>query len=103
MRFNKAKQDKQNAMQNRTNTHEKKTAKNMHREDIIAELKKRGWSLSGLAREYGLGDSTVRAALDRPYPKCEKIIANALEKTVAEIWPEREAKRNFKPTLKAKV
>ncbi len=87
----------------RTKTFDKKPAKDMHRADIIAELKKRGWSMRQLSFAHGLSQSTVRAALERPYPKCEKIIADAIGKSVAEIWPERVAKRNFRPKLKAKV
>ncbi len=87
----------------RTQKHDKKTATDWHKADIIAELKKRGWSLRQLSFAHGLSQSTVRAALERPYPKCERIIADALGLTPADIWPEREAKRNFRPKLKAKV
>lgn len=74
--------------------------KNWHRADIVAELKKRGWSVRQLSIQSDLHYSTLYAALVRPYPKAERIIANALELNPEEIWPERYAARAFKPTLK---
>lgn len=50
----------------------------MHRADIRAELEKKGTSLAQLGIENGLSRTTVRNALDKPYPKGEWIIANAL-------------------------
>ena len=70
-----------------------------HRADIVAELKKRGWSVRELSRQAGLGYSTLYSALERPYPKGERIIAKALNLRPEEIWPERYAKRGYHPVL----
>lgn len=71
----------------------------MHRADIVAALKKKGWSVRALSRECGLHESTLYSALKMPYPKCERIIAAALGLEPEEIWPQRYAARNFQPML----
>lgn len=63
----------------------------LHRADIIAALKKKGISMSRLSRENGLASTTLANALDRPWPKGEKIIAKALGLNPSEIWPSRYA------------
>ena len=70
-----------------------------HRADIVAALHKRGWSLRRLSQEAGLSAGALNNALDRPWPKAERIIAAAIGVTPETIWPERYAKRNFKPVL----
>lgn len=80
-------------LDNQKNTHD------WHRADVIAALHKKGWSVASLAREHKLGESTIRSALDKPYPKSERLIAQAIGVAPAEIWPERFAARNFKPKL----
>lgn len=72
-----------------------------HRADVIAALHKRGWSIAALARAHKLGESTVRSALDKPYPKSERLIAEAIGVAPEAIWPERFAERNFTPTLRS--
>ncbi|MBG6244762.1 DNA-binding protein [Candidatus Symbiopectobacterium sp. 'North America'] len=62
---------------------------NMHRADIVAALRKKNLSLSGLGREHNLSPYTLKNALDKPYPKAEKIIADAIGLTPQEIWPGR--------------
>ncbi|WP_049012166.1 helix-turn-helix domain-containing protein [Enterobacter kobei] len=61
----------------------------MHPADIIAMLHKRKLSLAALSRQAGLSSSTLANALSRPWPKGEKIIAEALEKDAASIGPSR--------------
>lgn len=73
--------------------------KDWHRADIVAALKKAGWSVAALSREAGYDKATLYTALLRPYPNAEKIIAQALDKKPEEIWPERYAARTFKPKL----
>lgn len=73
------------------------TPENWHRADIVAALKKKGWSLRALSVEAGLGPDTLRVALQSPYLKAEKIIAAAIGVKPEEIWPERYAQRNLKP------
>lgn len=77
----------------------KKSAQDWHRADVVAALRKKGWSLRELSRQNKLGAGTLKNALDRPYPKAEGIIAAALGLTPADIWPERCAQRNFTPVL----
>ena len=67
----------------------KKRIIDMHRADIRAELEKKGTSLAQLGIENGLSRTTVRNALDKPYPKGEKIIADALGLEPSDIWPSR--------------
>ncbi|TEA27762.1 helix-turn-helix domain-containing protein [Candidatus Schmidhempelia bombi] len=63
-----------------------------HRADIRAELEKRGTSLRKLSREAGLSENTLRNALDRKWPKGEKIISEAIGVTPETIWPSRYKK-----------
>ncbi len=57
---------------------------------IIAELKIRtGLSLRQLAYRNGYAPATLRAALDKPYPNMERIIAHAVGVEPKEIWPSR--------------
>lgn len=61
-----------------------------HRADVIAELRKKGWSLSQLAKHHGYrSPTTLGNALNRHWPKGEKIIAFALGLEPSEIWPSR--------------
>lgn len=68
---------------------EKKRPKDMHRADIRAELMKKGISLAQLGVKHGLAKTTLRNALDKPYPRGEKIIAEAIGKAPEDIWPSR--------------
>ena len=60
-----------------------------HSADIVAALRKSGWSLRALSVSFGLKPTTLAAALDRPYPKGEKCIADAICVKPWEIWPSR--------------
>ena len=62
---------------------------NMHRADVVAALHKRKLSLSKLGRANNLSPHTLKNALDKSYPKGEKIIADALGVRPESIWPER--------------
>lgn len=64
-------------------------AQDWHPADIIAAIKKRGTSLSALSRNAGLRPSTLNNALARRWPKGEKIIADFLNVSPAEISPSR--------------
>ena len=70
-----------------------------HRADIVAALKKRGWSVRALSQAAGLSPNTLATALQCPYLKGEQIIAKALDMQANEIWPTRYAARNLKPSL----
>ncbi|AFN34183.1 hypothetical protein AN2336V5_0999 [Klebsiella oxytoca] len=49
-----------------------------HSADIIAAPKKRGTSLSAVSHKSGLASSTMANALNRHWPKGERLIAEAL-------------------------
>ena len=57
--------------------------------DIIYALNKKGTSLAQLSRDSGLKSRTLNNALDRKYPKGERIIAMAIGVSPEEIWPSR--------------
>lgn len=76
-----------------------KNTADWHRADVVAALKKVGWSVRALSIASGLGPNTLKNALSQPYPKAERIIADALGMRPEEIWPQRYAARNFRPTL----
>ncbi len=71
--------------------------KDWHRADVVAELKKKGWSVRALSIAAGLSPNTLKGALQFPYPKGEQIIAAAIGVSPETIWPSRYAARNFKP------
>ena len=76
-----------------------KNTADWHCADVVAALKKVGWSVRALSIASGLGPNTFKNALSQPYPKAERIIADALGMKPEEIWPQRYAARNFRPTL----
>ena len=61
-----------------------------HRADIVAALRKSGWSLRRLATHHGYAaPTTLISALDRPWPKGQRLIADAIGIAPATIWPSR--------------
>ncbi|MBF7954415.1 helix-turn-helix domain-containing protein [Rahnella victoriana] len=60
-----------------------------HQADIIAGLRKRQTTLAAVSRAAGLASSTLTNALTRPWPKGEKLIADALDIPPEKIWPSR--------------
>lgn len=83
------------------------TEKDWHPADIIAALHKRGTNLAKLSRESGLASPTLSNALNRPWPKGEWLIANALGLHPSTIWPSRylntEGKRKPRKPLTVDV
>lgn len=65
----------------------------MHRIDIVAALHKKGLTVQALSVSAGLHKGTLGNALIRPWPKGEKIIADALDMKPEEIWPSRYERR----------
>ncbi|EDO5575234.1 transcriptional regulator [Salmonella enterica subsp. enterica serovar Bareilly] len=65
------------------------TQPDWHPADIIAGLRKRGTSLAALSRQAGLESSTLANALNRRWPKGERLIAEALGIAPEQIWPSR--------------
>ena len=80
-----------------------KNTADWHRADVVAALKKAGWSVRSLSIAHGLSPNTLKSALAVPYPKCERIIADALGMKPEDIWPQRYAARNFQPVLRKVV
>ena len=66
----------------------KKSKKNMHRAYIIAAIREKGSTLAQLSIDAGLHPRTLGNALERKYPKGEKIIADFIGIPPQEIWPE---------------
>jgi Ner family transcriptional regulator len=65
------------------------STENWHRADILAAIKKKGGTLAQLSRINGLHERTLYNALERHWPKGEKIISDYIEVPVHVIWPER--------------
>jgi Ner family transcriptional regulator len=61
----------------------------MHRIDIVAALHKKGMTVKELSIKAGLAPTTLSNALNRPWPKGEGIIADALGVKPSDIWPSR--------------
>ncbi|EAB4091036.1 helix-turn-helix domain-containing protein [Salmonella enterica] len=72
-----------------TRINPKKAQMDMHRADIVAEIRKRGWSLRRLSLSMGMSAGYLKNALDRPWPKGERIIADVIGSTPEKIWPSR--------------
>lgn len=66
-----------------------KSKKDMHRAFIIASIRAKGKTLNQLSVEAGLHPRTLGNALERKYPKGEKIIADFIGVTPQDIWPSR--------------
>ena len=64
-----------------------------HPADIVAALRKKGWSLRQLSIAHDYHPQTLRRALSHPYPNAEKLIAKALGLKPQAIWPARYAAR----------
>jgi len=60
-----------------------------HPADIIAALKKKGWTLRRLSQHHGYSPSLCRHALVKRYPNAERLIAEAIGVPPWEIWPSR--------------
>lgn len=60
-----------------------------HPADVLAALKKRGKTLSGISAAHGYHATAAGKALKQPWPAMEAIIATALGLLPHEIWPSR--------------
>ncbi|ELX2491568.1 helix-turn-helix domain-containing protein [Salmonella enterica] len=54
---------------------------------IYRGAEKQGTSLSAVSRNSGLASSTLASALNRRWPKGERLIAEALDVAPEKIWP----------------
>jgi Ner family transcriptional regulator len=76
---------------------------NWHPADIGAALKKRGWSYRRLSVHHGYSPTVFAAVVQRPWPKGERLIADAIGVPPAEIWPERYAARAEKAAARQRA
>ena len=60
-----------------------------HPEDVKAEIRKTGVTLSALSSRLGYCDAAVRIMLKRPWPKLEALVAKHLDRKPFDIWPSR--------------
>ena len=67
----------------------RKRPRDWHRADIVAKLRKAGWSVRQLSIKSGLAPNTLADALRRPYRHGEEIIARELRTQPERIWPSR--------------
>ncbi|MBN4063442.1 helix-turn-helix domain-containing protein [Cardiobacterium sp. AH-315-I02] len=74
-----------------TNTQPKKANLNedWHPADIVAGVRKAGTTLRKLSFNSGYSVHTVKSAIQRPYPKMERIIADCIGVKPEDIWPSR--------------
>ncbi|ENX20158.1 hypothetical protein F892_03081 [Acinetobacter vivianii] len=61
---------------------------------IKAEICRKGKSLSALARDHKMPESSIRSALIKPTLEAELVISNFLEKPLYELFPDRWTKDN---------
>lgn len=59
------------------------------REWIKYQLKIKGLSIAGLAQKHGVSRQVVSMTLTNSNPRWEFVIAQALDLTPSELWPER--------------
>lgn len=62
--------------------------------EIKAAIARKGFSLTALAKSYGIPAQTVRNALDKPSKSGEIVIAKFLEKPLYELFPDRWTEDN---------
>lgn len=74
-----------------------------HRADIVAAVKKTGWSLSALSLHLGYARTTLSCTLDRHWKKGEHIIAEVIGVPPQTIWPSRYAAKHKTPVRKTIV
>lgn len=62
---------------------------NWHAADVVAALRKAGWSLRRLSKAHGYHPDALKHALHRPWPAAERLIAKAIGITPQTIWVDR--------------
>lgn len=67
----------------------KASLEDWHPADVVASLRKAGWSMRRLAEHHGVAHSNITLSLRRPYPKSDQRIADAIGVSRAVIWPSR--------------
>ena len=65
------------------------SAPDWHPADVICALTKAGWSLRSLSAYHGYARKSLQVALRKPWPRAERLIAEALGLHPQGIWPSR--------------
>ncbi len=60
-----------------------------HPADIVAAVRKAGWTLRRLSAHHGYHPASLQSALHRRWPRAQALIAEAIDRDPAEIWPSR--------------
>lgn len=82
----------------------KTTPEDWHRADVVAALRKAGWSIRRLSMHHGYSDpSTLSTALDRRWPKGQQLIADAIGIQPEVIWPSRYMEKDTTDCCKCKA
>ncbi len=82
---------------NEINRTKKQPLEDWHPADIVCALRKAGWTLRKLSIRHGYAQpTTVSYAIHKPWPKGERLIAEAIGVRPEEIWPSRYAARKEK-------
>lgn len=72
-----------------------------HQADVLAALKKNGWSLRALSKAHGYKNlSTLGQVFVGRWPKGQAIIADAIGVPPEEIWPSRYEESTRSPINK---
>jgi len=88
--MNEHNSSKEHYHMNEKSASKKASLKDWHRADIVAAVRKAGWSLRKLATHHGYKSATtLTTALDRHWPKGERLIAEAIGTDPMTIWPTR--------------
>ncbi len=74
---------------NETNTTPDTPAHDWHPADVLAALKKRGKTLSGVSIAHGYHPTAAGKALKQSWPAMEALIAREIGVDPAAIWPSR--------------
>jgi len=73
-----------------------------HPADIVAALRKAGWSLRQLSRHHGYHPSNLQHAMRFSRPGAERLIADAIGIPPERIWPTRYAQRTQRTTRRGR-
>lgn len=60
-----------------------------HPADVVAAMRKAGWSLRKLSMHHGYSPNALNHALRLRWPKAQRLIADALGIEPEVIWPSR--------------
>lgn len=74
---------------NSTDKTKPRDPRDWHPADVLAALKKSGWTLRRLSLSLGYGPNWAQAALKRPYPHAERVIAEKCGIPARVMWPSR--------------